>query len=214
MKFIADSIQGIKRHENQDNFSVMETPKYTLYALFDGVGSAANGKKATDLAVEFLNNNHQHYTQMNRNLAKMMFDCNVYILSKRLKEPLTTYCLVYKAVSHQTIIYSHLGDSRIYSITPQYIEQISDDYSSAFGNNIITKCLGMSLEKSEFRVHHIELENNSILMCTDGFYRIMEENRLNFFEVFRKRNGKIIQGQLDQLIRGRNNDDSTYIYIP
>ncbi|MEJ7823409.1 MAG: protein phosphatase 2C domain-containing protein [Chitinophagaceae bacterium] len=213
-KNIANSIIGVNKKENQDNFLIIEEDQDCIYAIFDGVGSAKNSKLSTDIAVEFIKQNYQTYKKEECFLSLLMYECNNAILSLKILEPFTTFCIAQVPNdAKRQIIFSSLGDSRIYFITKQYIDQITKDDKSAFGRNNITKCLGMNLYKNDFTQHNLNREGSSILLCTDGFYDILEKNRLKFFETFQKPNDKSIFNELNHFIEENNFDDASYIFI-
>src|SRR5208282_5034555 len=127
-KYIYETLTGINKAENQDNLLVIEEMDYSLFAIFDGVGSAINSKQATIYAIDFLKNNYSFYIKENVRIDKLMHACNKFILSKKLLETYCTYCLAYisKNITDR-LIFSSMGDSRIYQITNQYMEQLTTD---------------------------------------------------------------------------------------
>jgi serine/threonine protein phosphatase PrpC len=212
--YIHHSLKGINKKDNEDNFLTIEDENYYVFAIFDGVGSALNSKKATDLAKDFIELHHSAYFSKGIFLDKLMYDCNNYLLETEIPEAYTTYCAVFlpKESSHKAV-YSYMGDSRIYIVTNQFIEQITVD-DKLESRNVITKCLGMStLETHDFSQSSINITDENLLLCTDGFYSFLEEKRLRFFEVFNKRNLKLIKDELMVLVKDRNRDDATYVLI-
>lgn len=213
-EYIYQSIKGIRKKDNEDNYLAIENEQYEIYAIFDGVGSAQNGKKATDLAKDFIVVNHADYLSTQICVDKLMYDCNNYILNTQLHEPFTTYCIVViPQKSPQEVIYSYMGDSRIYLLTKQFIEQITTDDKLQLAN-VVTKCLGMNtLENYDFYQNSINITDENLLLCTDGFYAFLEENRMQFFEILNKKNIHSIKKEVTSLIVNRNNDDATFLLI-
>jgi serine/threonine protein phosphatase PrpC len=214
-KYIFDSITGINKKENQDNLFVLNTDEYSLYALFDGVGSAINSKKATQLAIEFIKKNNREFLSTTVDLNRLLFEANNFIIGQQIPEALTTYCIVY--IPNQPnlpVYYSSMGDTRLYAKTKQYIEQLTVDDRVEGTKNIITKCLGLGyMPLSDFSQWNYIRVDEELLICTDGFYSFLEENRLTFFELLNKKSLKSIKDSLAQFIINKNQDDSTYIFI-
>ncbi len=215
LKYISDSLTAIKKAENQDNLLILEESDFTLFVIFDGVGSAKNSKKATTLACEYIKKNSKELLSENSGLANLMHRTNEFILDQKIPETLTTYCIVYLSSKGESIIsYSSMGDTRLYLKSKQYFEQITVDDRVEGSKNIITKCLGMdSLDISDFKQYTVDKSDNNILICTDGFYNFLEDDRLGFFEVLSKRSLKLIKDNLKVIIDKNNTDDSTYIFI-
>lgn len=210
--YIKSSIKGIKRDDNQDDLLVINTDSYQLYVVFDGVGSALNAKQAVEEAKLFVRSNHKKYLQLSSFLvAEMMFDANKYLLSLNVPEPYTTYCLLLISEKDNKVIISNLGDSRIYGITKQFLEILTKDDNIEANSNVITQCLGMNLNLADFRSYEIEKNYYRYLLCTDGFYNLMNKNKIEFFNTLNGLNFHKIKEKLDKKVKGFNFDDSTYI---
>lgn len=209
-KYIYKSIKGGKRIENQDSFLIIDDNEFSFFAIFDGVGGALNGKKASNFAKKFIKNKFSNYLGQEIRLKEMMFDLNNDLVSSYFKEAFTTYCFIFMQRNNNEIYYSWLGDSRIYEITNQFMESITIDDS--INKNVINKFLGDDqLSINDFRLCTTPKENKYFLLCTDGFYNILESNKLAFFKEFNKK--YITKIKIDSLVNGLNEDDSTYIFI-
>jgi serine/threonine protein phosphatase PrpC len=206
------SLKGTKHIENWDNLIVIDEPDYNIFAVFDGVSGAKNGKKAAEYAKAFIKENYKKYVNFKVDIKGLMYDLNQRIINSTLKEPYSTYCLVYFDKEQQSYYYSWLGDSRLYEITNQFIEQVTDDDS--FSDHLITKYLGSTeLAMSDFRQFMSKKDTSHLLLCTDGFYRVFESERLKFFDSFQKKSLTAIKEKLNSLIKGKNSDDSTFIFV-
>lgn len=212
--FISFSLKGVNKKDNEDNYLAIENDRYDLFAIFDGVGSAKNSKQATILAKEYLEANHSIYITKDVRLDELMYDCNNYILNKDLAESLTTYCtIIFLKSQSSKIYYSYMGDSRMYIISNKFIEQITQDDKLATAN-ILTRCLGMNtLERYDFNQNSLTITEENILLCTDGFYQFLENERMHFFEIFNKKNLHSIKDTLIEIVQNRNNDDATCVLI-
>ncbi|PVY40383.1 serine/threonine protein phosphatase PrpC [Pontibacter virosus] len=216
VSYIESSIRGIGKGENQDNILILENENGYLFVVFDGVGSAINSAEATRLAKEFISNVwNDFFKGPDLKLAWLMASTNSYLVSYPKKELLTTYSAVYIPKSEPKIIlYSSLGDSRIYVVNPQYLEQISEDDKLSANSNYITKCLGLEhLQPDDFKQNRLNLYDDKLLLCTDGFYHILEANLLDFFFTLIKTNPSSIRRSLNAKLIGNNDDDATYLLI-
>ncbi|WP_353719352.1 protein phosphatase 2C domain-containing protein [Dyadobacter sp. 676] len=214
-RYIKYSSPGINKTENQDNYLILETEAFALFAVFDGVGSAQNSKVGTEIAKTFIS---QHFSKFIRetkvSLNALMFECNNYLIEQNIPEIYTTYCTALLHKDHNDLFFSSLGDSRIYLVSDQYLEQITTDDKSLLAKNVLTKCLGMNdLSLKDFTQGNIDLGVDSILLCTDGFYNLLETDKKKFFETLNKKNLQSIYSGLVSLISNKNVDDSTFIMI-
>ncbi|HYC85364.1 MAG TPA: protein phosphatase 2C domain-containing protein [Chryseosolibacter sp.] len=210
---ISDSIKGTKSAENQDGVAIVKTSDYGLFFIFDGVGSARNSKFAVDASINFVNQNHQKFAEADTYLVEdLLLELNDHILSFEELESLTTFCLVYLDYKLNRCKVCSLGDSRIYAFSNQYISQITKD-DNLPGSHMITKCLGMkSIKASDFKLQQLDIIG-SFLLCTDGFYRLMEANKMRFFRILNYKNLGRTVNQLRKEVANNNSDDCTYIII-
>ena len=76
---------------------------------------------------------------------------------------------------------------------------------------MITKCLGVDLDKEDISEMVINDFRDDILICSDGFYKIFEETRVTFFNAFLKKRSATIKSNLQGLVANRNTDDASYV---
>lgn len=212
---IFGSFKGKNHSKNEDGRLILVSKNYTLYFIFDGVGSASNATEGIRNAKEFIKKNYsKYYSQTNFSLSLLMCDTNTYILDSTIDEAFTTYCAIYiPHTRNDKIKFSNLGDSRIYIITNQFIEQITNDDKLISSRNIITRYLGLdSIKLNDFPEKILESTNCKILLCTDGFYTLMDENKERFFAIFNfsllEKIKKAIRKEIKQ-----NTDDASYILV-
>ena len=143
-----------------------------------------------------------------------MFDVHRRIVESPISGPFTTYSAIYIPEGEVVATFSNLGDSRIYEITSQYVKQLSHDDNLLHNRNIVTKYLGMvNLERNQISDFSLDIKGKRILLCSDGFYSILEENLARFHEILNFKRSADISNALSQEIRSRNPDDSSYILI-
>jgi serine/threonine protein phosphatase PrpC len=68
------------------------------------------------------------------------------------------------------------------------------------------------LAPEDFRMQSIN-KNNDLLLCTDGFYTLMEGQEQLYFRLFQMRDLQTVKKRLLSSQLGKNSDDATYILI-
>lgn len=216
VRYLFNSIKGTERKINEDNHLIIDSGFQKLFFLFDGVGGSMNGKKATELAIDFIKNNYQRYLANNDYDTENLFaDTNIFILNSGIEDALTTIsCLIILIDKETTFVISNLGDTRIYSFTFQTIKKISIDDRVPLRDNLITKCLGMrELNLNDVHKRVFQSNQDNFLLCTDGFYNLLENQKNQFLTALNTDGDKIAINRLNKLIDGKNNDDSTFIVV-
>lgn len=149
MKFYGKTDVGLRRTENQDCFGIYEIlPGVTLFAVCDGMGGMAGGATASRLALDtFVQSMREHILPDNPeddpdlgsiglrfSLSASASEANRAVWKEadesngKLEGMGTT--LVALLVVENTLAYSlNIGDSRMYEITNDKIEQLTKDHS-------------------------------------------------------------------------------------
>lgn len=210
--YFSATLKGTKHRENKDNFLVIDDPLFFLFVVFDGVSSAKESKQAVDQAKMYIKENYKFYLNQTVNIRTLMFDLNTDLINSNLAEPYSTYCLLYLEKASQQLYYSWLGDSRIYTITNQFVEKLTEDDS--ISENVLTKFLGSpELSIEDFRQKKCDKKEGHLLLCTDGFHTLFESNKLKFFNTFNGKSLSKVKERIVSLVEGNNVDDSTFIFI-
>jgi len=219
LNFIFDSFQGGSRNTNKDGIILISDENYHILGVLDGVSSAAGAKKAVSYAIKYLTKNHNRFLKEGSfDLAGMLAELNRTLTSSGIEDPFATCSLAYiprKASKNIRIL--SLGDSRVYSVSKQYLLQLTVDHKDSIRNNILTKYLGAKdLTLKDFVEMEYSEDEQSILICSDGFYSVMESHPENLAELHRVFNLKaihFIRKGIDKVIHGFNEDDASYIFI-
>ena len=207
MKVFVKTDIGKARDMNQDFFYVSDSSKEPkLYILADGMGGYAGGEIASKMAVESVNEyitKNWHTVSKNEDeilglLKKATQYANrlIYEKSKKiqeLKEMGTTLdvCLVQNDILH----ISHIGDSRIYLITRDYIKRITKDHTyveqllmdgtitkeeaeSHPDRHMLLKALGCK-ENVEPDIFSKKWDvEEGVLLCSDGLTNMLKEEEI------------------------------------
>jgi len=210
--YICDTKKGIKRLSNQDDFLILETNEYRLFFLFDGVSSLDSSIVLVRKCESFITKNFEKYFTEGIELAQLLFDTNEYILEQRILG-MSTCSAVYLSKMQGISYFVNIGDSRIYDFTSQYLIPISKDDLLPGSTNIITKSLGSNyLKRNDFCQYEFTF-SNGLLLCTDGFYHLMEAEKKRYFSIFHFKRAENINRAIVKQQIGKNLDDSTYILI-
>lgn len=219
VKFSHDSYMGINRICNKDGVLMLNGELYSLVAVFDGVSSAIDSDKAVKIAIEFIENNHMGYSAgSDFNLSKMMYNLNKLLIDCTVQEPFTTCSLMHIPYDlDANITYSNIGDSRIYAVTPQFIDKLTTDDSDKYHKNVLIKYLGKEdLNESDFEESVYRGEATRFLLCSDGFYNIFEGSNKALLDIHYALNinhSFYIRDNIKKVIAGHNSDDATYVLV-
>jgi protein phosphatase len=192
---------GLKRKVNEDSFFVSK--KLGLFLLADGMGGHLAGdvasKIACDTVSEFVKNtsNDREVTWPFHREETLSYSSNklmagIKLANKKIINTAKEQNLLGMGTTIASLYYQddiahlcNLGDSRIYRIRDEKIEQLSEDHSlladtikntnlteneiEAFPfKNVITRALGIE-DTIDFRVSEIQIKHNDYyLLCTDG----------------------------------------------
>jgi len=215
LEYITDSIKGTERKENKDRTLIISSENYILAILFDGISSAPDANKGIDIAENFIKENYAHFSSSQKcDLVNLMYQTHLAIVQSKLDSPYSTFSAVCIAHDKSWALFSNMGDSRVYEVTPQYIKQLSKDDNLMHRKNVVTRYLGMlELERDDFWATDFDVNNKRILLCSDGFYYFLEENLKKFHSVLNFDRGGNIKNNLLNEITNKNLDDSSYIFI-
>lgn len=212
LKYLTHTKKGISRDKNQDSVLIIEKSECYLFIVFDGVSSFENSYLFINEYKKKLRHRVFSTFLTSDILSDILYETHSEMLKLKINGK-STISLLYFNNLNSNVSFMSIGDSRIYIFTNQFLQKITKDDSLELQKNIITKCLGMeSLTINDFKIYPINAWNN-FLICTDGFYGLMENNLKSYFETFNFKYLKNIKSKLSLFQRGKNLDDSTYIVI-
>ena len=220
MKFYGKTDVGVRRTENQDCFGIYEIiPGVTLLAVCDGMGGMAGGATAARLALDtFAQSMREHILPDNPDdepdlgsiglrfsLNASASEANLAVLRMaedsdgKLDGMGTT--LVALLVVENTLIFSfNIGDSRLYEIKNDTIEQLTKDHSyvqhlidvgeityeeakTSPIRNIIMRAVGIDeTVQGDIRTHDpapgTEDAPRFMLLCSDGLSGVVSDEEI------------------------------------
>lgn len=200
LQVAAMSDVGMRRSNNQDHFGVALAQTWEdwqarghLFIVADGMGAHAAGELASEIAVEQVRHLYKKYIGKRPAMAltSAIEEANT-IINRRgesnaafHKMGTTCSCLL---LLPQGAVMGHVGDSRIYRLRGDKLEQMTFDHSmaweikaatagkeyssdvyAAIPKNVITRSLGPSAEVEVDLEGAFPLEvGDTFMMCSDG----------------------------------------------
>jgi protein phosphatase len=193
---------GMKRTHNEDNFSIVEDAG--LYIVADGMGGHASGEVASKMAVDAMREffaatatdpertwpykmDRSKGYEENRLITGIKL-ANLRIYESAQRDPrqrgMGTTVVALFAVE-DTVYVAHVGDSRVYRVRGEKIEQLTEDHSllndyikmkrltpEEIANfphkNVIVRALGMKDTVKVDTRHEQPHPNDTYLLCSDG----------------------------------------------
>ena len=217
MQYSGKTDVGMKRKVNQDNFLLKEyAPGIVLAVVCDGMGGARGGSEASSMATETFVSSMDAFissyiteqntlectdSQIHRALRHAAFDANKAVFHRSeadesLRGMGTT--LVAALIMGSTLYTANIGDSRLYVVQGEKIQQITHDHSyvqylvdtgylspeearTAHNRNIITRAVGTE-SNVDADVFVTEMDPavapTFVLLCSDGLTNHIDEPQL------------------------------------
>ncbi len=200
---------GVKRHTNQDAFSVLEFEDNGVLAVVcDGMGGANAGnvasQKAAEVIVSFFERSYRKGLNSSGIIALLQSavisaNIEVYDMAQKNSElsGMGTTVVAMFMTDEFTVI-SHVGDSRAYLIGDEIV-QLTRDHSVVQSliesgkltveeakvhprRNVITRALGIENEVLIDSEEYTVKDSQSILLCTDGLSNFVSTEEMK--EIF------------------------------
>src|SRR5258707_10185818 len=213
IRYAAKTDVGMKRTHNEDYFSLIEDEQ--LFLVADGMGGHASGEVASKMAAETIGEFYQRTREdedatwpykMDRSLSYIenRLVCGIKLANLRIFET-SNRDLRYKGmgttivsclVSGDKIYVGHVGDSRVYRVRDNGIQQLTrdhsllEDYKEAKPDmteeeernfphkNVITRALGMR-DTVQVDVRRFDItDGDTFLLCCDGVSGMIDDNKM------------------------------------
>ncbi len=187
----AQTATGFVRHKNEDAFCVMgDIP---LLAVADGVGGQANGEVASRMAVDIIseclgnteagdnktNNYINDYSAETNRLGESVRTANKAIYEASENSPLRRMGTTIAAamLRGNRLSLAHVGDSRIYLVRSQNIEQLTDDHNlrESGMKHVLTQALGAGPDVAVDLDELTLTAGDIVILCTDGLNTMVSD---------------------------------------
>jgi protein phosphatase len=212
VKACAKTDIGFKREKNEDSYLILDdesefidTKHYgRLYALADGMGGHTGGEIASKMACKGMTDyysktkNDQGCTDYFRArlqyLQLTLYDVHNKIIEYgqviREYEDMGTTLSVLVLIKDRALI-AHVGDSRIYRLRGNFLEQLTEDHTFAQIflqkgyitpkvasehpiRHIVTQALGKGIEDIFLKMEKVK-RGDTFLLCSDGLHDMLSD---------------------------------------
>jgi len=180
---------GLKRKTNEDSYLIDEKNDFAIVS--DGMGGYEKGEIASSIIVEefskqlceYIDTDSSKHTREEiikyldmaneRSSKKISIYANNHNITKTMG---ATVVGLYFAIDMNKLVLFHMGDSRVYRISDNEIEQMTVDHS--VNNNILAKAIGnfdtFSLDVKLTNFY----EDDIYLICSDGVYNYISDEEM------------------------------------
>jgi serine/threonine protein phosphatase PrpC len=183
---------GLLRSSNQDDYYI--DPEGRFFMVADGMGGYAGGEEASRLATAairaYLNEHWHSETAMVVLLERALYQANNAILEDQRQHPeradmgTTIVVVTFRSRDSQPWC-AHVGDSRLYRLRGDDLEQITEDHTwiakairagevspdhsrSHPWRHVLSQCLGRD-DLDEIDIQPIQVQTGDrLLLCSDG----------------------------------------------
>lgn len=219
---------GPARRENEDAIGIYHAQDRYLFAIADGVGSGYGGDKMSEFTVNYLlsafDMNQDTDVLWEDVLSQAIQNANVEVRNflRNLKQHAGT-TLTAVIVDGWVATVLHVGDSRLYLLRNQILEQITQDHSEEIPVDntstydvvetrvVLAKAVGKT-DKIVPDVFKIELqEEDRLLLCTDGITSRIPDAELS--DILSTKPIKNLANHLITLSNERHNTDNASVVV-
>ena len=202
-----------RRPLNEDSF--LHDPERSIFAVADGVGGAEAGEVASQTAIEVLDEAFRHQTdgadiEDLMELAIQRANASIHQMAQEhARFAMMATTIVALHVKGDVATFGHVGDSRLYRLTPDgQLHRETEDHSIVEeevragrmtpeqaanhpSKNVISRALGAE-QGVEVDMKTMEVEDGTeFLLCTDGITRHVSDNEI--------RQLMVVSANLDEL---------------
>jgi serine/threonine protein phosphatase PrpC len=247
IRYAAKTDVGMKRNHNEDYFSLIEDEQ--LFIVADGMGGHASGEVASKLAAETVGEFYQRTKdedatwpyKMDRSLSYIenRLVCGIKLANYRIFESASRdirykgmgTTIVSCLVSGDKIYVGHVGDSRVYRVRDNAIQQLTrdhsllEDYKEAKPDmteeeernfphkNVITRALGMrDTVQVDIKPHQI-LDGDFYIMCSDGLSGMVDDPGICRIVTNAKSLERVVAELVDSANRAGGTDNITTLVL-
>ncbi|MCF6310687.1 MAG: protein phosphatase 2C domain-containing protein [Sulfurimonas sp.] len=175
-----------KELTGDDFYNVKTIGNITIAIVCDGVGSADEGAQAAKRVTTYLMNNFKIRPKMwsiEKSIKTFVKSINDILYQESMVnyervELVTTLTIV--VIEGNRLYGANVGDSRVYLLRDKILSQLSSDHSMSEDGyeNVLTQAVGIHKDVELYYFENIIQKNDKILLCSDGLYNIMSNNRL------------------------------------
>ena len=230
LEVAARSDVGTTRDHNEDACgTLVEDPASALIVVADGVSLAAAGEVASAMAVEVTLRAYREAPEgekAGQRLYRAVQQANIEIYDRAVAVPelrgmSTTLTAV--VVDRGELTAVHVGDSRLYLFRDRELVQLTKDHTAAAekvrmrllsrekartspDRSILTRSVGRELIVSRDRISQPLVQDDVLLVCSDGVHGVLEDEELA--RLLRDRHADDACGAIVAAANGRGTPDN------
>ena len=175
-----------KELTGDDFYDIKTIGNLTVAIVCDGVGSADEGAEAAKRVTTYLMNNFKIRPKtwsIEKSINSFIKSINSILYEESMinyerTELVTT--LTIAVIEGNKLYGANVGDSRVYLLRDKKLNQLSFDHSmdEEGYEGVLTQAIGIDKGVEPFYFENIVQKDDKILLCSDGLYTLMSENRL------------------------------------
>ena len=180
------SLAKRKELTGDDFYDIKTIGDLTVAIVCDGVGSAIEGAQAAKRTTNYLINNLKQRPKtwsIEKSIKSFISSINSILYEEsqvnyEQSELVTTLTIV--VIMGNRLYGANVGDSRVYLFRNNQLNQLSFDHAmdEAGFENVLTQAIGIDKDVEPYYFENIIEKNDKILLCSDGLYNLMSEDRL------------------------------------
>lgn len=169
-----------------DFYDIKTIGNLTVGIVCDGVGSADAGAEAAKRVTTYLMNNFKSRPKtwsIEKSINTFIRSINSILYEESMvnyerTELVTTLTIV--VIEGNKLYGANVGDSRVYLYRDKKINQLSFDHTMEESGyeNVLTQAIGIDKNVEPYYFENIIQKSDKVLLCSDGLYNLMSENRL------------------------------------
>ncbi|MDD2789753.1 MAG: bifunctional protein-serine/threonine kinase/phosphatase [Sulfurimonas sp.] len=186
IRFSGFSLAKGRELTGDDFYEVKTINDLSIAIVCDGVGSAQEGAEAAKRVTAYLINNFKIRPKswsIEKSIHTFIKSINAILyqesqINYERSELVTTLTLV--VIQGNRLYGANVGDSRVYLFRDNRMNQLSQDHvmQEAGYENVLTQAIGIDKEVEPYYFENIVQKGDKILLCSDGLYTLMSEDRL------------------------------------
>lgn len=175
-----------KELTGDDFYAIKSIGNLTVAIVCDGVGSAQEGAEAAKRTTNYLINNFKIRPKawsIEKSISTFIKSINSILYQEsqvnyERSELITTLTIV--VIEGNRLYGANVGDSRVYLHRNQNVTQLSTDHTmdEVGYENVLTQAIGIDENVAPFYFENEIKKEDKILLCSDGLYTLMSEERL------------------------------------
>ena len=226
---------GVLRSVNQDDYYI--DPQGRFFIVADGMGGHAGGQEASRIATQsiqaYLNAHWDHKIDSEALLTEAIEDANQGILDDQEEHPERSdmgTTLVMVMFRRDRVWCAHIGDSRLYRLREEELEQVTEDQTwvaraMKMGDltpeearihpwrHVLSQCLGRK-DLQHIEIQKIEIkQGDRLLLCSDGLTEEVPDPSIQEFLTESENCEEVATGLVEQAKENGGSDNITVVVV-